>query len=83
MKVAGLVHRPEELDVQEERAVRIARSCGAYVAFASFASPTGGGYSRTAGVSSIWAPDGTQLAAPELRPARLHASLAQSAGTHS
>jgi predicted amidohydrolase len=59
---AGLVHRPDELGVQEERAVRIARACGAYVAFASFAGATGGGYDRTAGVSTIWAPDGTPLA---------------------
>jgi predicted amidohydrolase len=60
--VAGLVHSPDELAVQEERAISIARQCGAYVAFASFAGPTGGGYDRTAGVSSIWAPDGTPLA---------------------
>ena len=60
--LAGLVHSREELDIQEERGIRIARTCGAYVAFASFAGPTGGGYERTAGVSSIWAPDGTPLA---------------------
>ena len=59
--VAGLVHLPEELDEQEERAARIARACDAYVAFASFAGPTGGGYGSTAGISSIWAPDGTAL----------------------
>src|SRR5207237_3615443 len=34
--VAGLVHLPEELRVQEERAGLIARACGAYVGFASF-----------------------------------------------
>jgi predicted amidohydrolase len=60
--VAGLVHLPQELDVQEERAVRIARACDAYVGFASFAGPTGGGYASTAGVSSIWTADGTALA---------------------
>jgi predicted amidohydrolase len=60
--VAGLVHRPDELDLQEQRAVRIARACNAYVAFASFAGPTGGGYESTAGVSTIWAHDGTPLA---------------------
>lgn len=60
--VAGLVHLPEELDEQERRAVRIARACDAHVAFASFAGATGGGYDRTAGVSSIWAPDGTPIA---------------------
>jgi hypothetical protein len=35
--VAGLVHRPEELPEQEARAVVIARTCRAFVVFASFA----------------------------------------------
>jgi predicted amidohydrolase len=59
---AGLVHHPEELELQDERGVGIARACGAYVAFASFAGPTGGGFGRTAGTSTIWAPDETPLA---------------------
>ena len=66
--VAGLVHRPEELEIQEERAARIARACHAYVGFASFAGPTGGGYACTAGVSSIWAADGTVLASAGTEP---------------
>ena len=60
--VAGLVHLPEELGVQEERAARIARACDAYVGFASFAGPTGGEYANTAGVSSLWSADGRPLA---------------------
>lgn len=64
----GLVHLPEELDVQEERAIRIARTCGAYVAFASFAGPTGSGYDRTVGASSVWAPGGTRLARTGAEP---------------
>lgn len=75
--VAGLVHLAEELDVQEERALRIARTCDAYVAFASFAGATGGGYGRTAGVSSIWAADGTALARAGTEPGEIaRASLA-------
>jgi predicted amidohydrolase len=66
--VAGLVHLPEELGVQEERAARIARACDAYVGFASFAGPTGGGFARTAGVSSIWAADGSALARAGTEP---------------
>jgi predicted amidohydrolase len=66
--VAGLVHLPEELTVQEERAVRIARVCGSYVGFASFAGPTGGDYASTAGVSSIWSADGTPLARAGAEP---------------
>jgi hypothetical protein len=60
--VAGLVHLPEELEIQEERAARIARACNAYVGFASFVGTTGGGFTRTAGVSSIWSQDGLAIA---------------------
>lgn len=74
---AGLVHLPEEVDEQEERAVSIARRCRAFVAFASFAGPTGGGYTRTAGSSAIWSCTGDALArtgtvAGELSRATLH-----------
>jgi predicted amidohydrolase len=60
--VAGLVHRPEELPEQEARAVVIARTCRAYVVFASFAGPTGDVFSETAGCSAIWSPDGRAVA---------------------
>jgi predicted amidohydrolase len=66
--VAGLVHRPDELEMQEARALRIARACDAYVAFASFAGPTGGGFDETAAQSSIWAPDGMPLARAGAEP---------------
>jgi predicted amidohydrolase len=59
---AGLVHLPEELGQQEDRAVAIAGFCRAYVAFASFAGPTGGGYTQTAGSSGIWSPTGEVVA---------------------
>ena len=60
--VAGLVHRPEELPEQEARAVVIARTCRAYVVFASFAGPTGDVFTETAGSSAIWSPDGVAVA---------------------
>lgn len=60
--VAGLVHHPEERPEQEARAVVVARACRAYVVFASFAGPTGGGYSRTAGGSAIWSAEGSPIA---------------------
>jgi predicted amidohydrolase len=60
--VAGLVHLPDERAEQERRAAWIARRCRAHVAFASFAGPTGGGYSQTAGSSAIWSPAGDVLA---------------------
>jgi predicted amidohydrolase len=73
--VAGLVHRPDELELQEERGLRIARACQAYVAFASFAGPTGGGFDRTAGTSSIWATDGTPLARAGVQPGEFSRAL--------
>jgi predicted amidohydrolase len=60
--VAGLVHHAAELPEQDRRGRRIALRCGAPVVFASFAGPTGGGFDDTAGTSSAWARDGTQLA---------------------
>ena len=73
--VAGLVHLPEELEMQDERGLRIARECEAYVAFASFAGATGGGFDRTAGTSSIWAPDGTQLGRAGTEPGEFTRAL--------
>jgi predicted amidohydrolase len=69
--VAGVVHLPNELAMQEERAVRIALACRAYVAFASFAGATGGGFDHTAGVSSIWTPDGIPIARAGVEPGDL------------
>lgn len=60
--VAGLVHRPEDLQEQEARALVIARTCRAYVVFASFAGPTGDVFTETAGSSAIWSPDGLAIA---------------------
>ncbi len=60
--VAGLVHLPDEIDEQDARGRRIAAASDAYVAFASFAGPTGGGYDATAGQSTIWSPSGQVLA---------------------
>jgi predicted amidohydrolase len=59
--VAGLADHAHEDVIQEERARRIAAAHDVWVAFASFAGPTGGGYQDTAGRSGIWAPDGTAV----------------------
>ncbi len=56
--VAGTVMLPSERQEQEERAVRIAAGHGVFVALASFAGATGGGYRTTAGCSGIWLPGG-------------------------
>ncbi len=57
--VAGTLMFPDERVIQDERARAIAVRHRTWVAFASFAGPTGDGYDETAGCSGVWAPDGT------------------------
>jgi predicted amidohydrolase len=60
--VAGTVMSAAERDLQDERASRIAAQHGMWVAIASFAGATGGGYSECAGRSGLWSPDGNPVA---------------------
>jgi predicted amidohydrolase len=60
--VAGLTDAPHEDVIQEERARRVIAEHGVWVAFASFAGPTGSGFPETAGRSGIWSPTGAQAA---------------------
>lgn len=69
--VAGLVHRPKELPEQEARAVVIARACRAYVVFASFAGATGSVFTKTAGGSAIYSPEGLAIARTGSEPGGL------------
>jgi predicted amidohydrolase len=73
--VAGLVHLAQELEEQDARGRRIAAACGSYVAFASFAGPTGGGYDATAGESTIWSPDGSVIARAGSAPGAIARAL--------
>ena len=59
--VAGTLMFDHETTIQDERARRIATGHGVWVAFASFAGSTGGGYDHAAGCSGIWAPDGVAV----------------------
>ncbi|WP_433297866.1 carbon-nitrogen hydrolase family protein [Actinoplanes sp. CA-030573] len=60
--VAGVVDPPAGDTVAADRARRAGEAYGVWVATSSFAGPTGGGYTETAGRSGIWAPDGTVAA---------------------
>ncbi|HEX2036328.1 MAG TPA: carbon-nitrogen hydrolase family protein [Chloroflexota bacterium] len=60
--LAGILDAAERAAVQEERARRIATEHRVWVAVASFAGSTGGGYTRAAGRSGIWRPDGVSIA---------------------
>ena len=65
--VAGMVETEADAAAPETRARRVAAEHGVWVAIASWAGPTGGGFDRTAGRSGIWRPDGSTLgqAGPE------------------
>jgi predicted amidohydrolase len=60
--LAGTLESAEEAALQDERARRVARDHQVWVAVASFAGSTGGGFTHAAGRSSIWTPDGLVLA---------------------
>jgi len=60
--VAGVLETEEDGGVPAERSARIARDHGVWVAIASFAGSTGGGYDRAAGRSIIRAADGSVVA---------------------
>jgi predicted amidohydrolase len=60
--VAGVLESADDAAVVEERARRVATDHHIWVAVASFAGSTGGGFSRAAGGSGVWAPDGALLA---------------------
>jgi predicted amidohydrolase len=57
--VAAVLESAEDAVVLDERASRVAADHQVWVAVASFAGSTGGGYTQAAGRSSIRAPDGT------------------------
>ena len=60
--VAGVLEFAGDFAVPDERARRIAADQHVWVAIASFAGSTGGGYDHAAGGSGIWAPDGSVVA---------------------
>jgi len=60
--VAGMLELTEDAGIPEARAVRAAVDHGVWVAFASFAGSTGGGYSNAAGRSGVWSSDGVAVA---------------------
>lgn len=60
--LAGVLESADDAAVPDERARRVAAAHGVWVATASFAGSTGGGYARAAGGSGIWSPAGEPVA---------------------
>jgi predicted amidohydrolase len=69
--VGGVCESAADHGEPERRARVVADRFGVWVAFASFAGPTGGGFDATAGRSGIWRPDGTAAAQLDDRPGRI------------
>jgi predicted amidohydrolase len=59
--VAGVLEPREAAAILDERARRVVADHHVWVAIASFAGSTGGGYDHAAGCSAIWSPDGAVL----------------------
>ena len=57
--VAGVLETDEDAVVQPDRARRVQQEHGVWVAIASFAGSTGGGFERAAGGSLVLRPDGS------------------------
>lgn len=60
--VAAVLEFREDVPVPVDRARRVIRDYGVWVAVSSFAGSTGGGYTTAAGCSAIWSPDGEAAA---------------------
>jgi predicted amidohydrolase len=60
--VAGVLDSADDASQQDGRARRVAARHGAWVAVASFAGATGGGFEVAAAHSRIWSPDGDVVA---------------------
>jgi predicted amidohydrolase len=74
--VAGILESAADEAVLAERARRVATGHQVWVAMASFAGSTGGGYARAAGRSAIWASDGEIIAQAGPEPGEVaHATL--------
>lgn len=69
--VAGVLESARDAAVTDERAQRIATTHRVWVAMASFAGSTGGGYTEAAGRSAVWSPQGDVFAQAGTEPGDL------------
>ncbi|MFG1840642.1 carbon-nitrogen hydrolase family protein [Micromonospora sp. NPDC049175] len=65
---AGVLESARDAAVTDQRAHRIATAHRVWVAVASFAGSTGGGYTEAAGRSGVWTPEGKVLARAGTEP---------------
>ena len=73
--VAGLLETAADAAVVGERARRVATDHSVWVAIASFAGSTGGGYDEAAGGSGVWDRDGRVVAEAGTEPGAIATAL--------
>jgi predicted amidohydrolase len=73
--LAGTVMSADERAVQDERAGQMAASLRTWVAIASFAGATGGGYTECAGRSGLWSPYGEAVAQAGEEPGEIACAM--------
>ncbi len=69
--VASVCETEDDCLVQSSRAARVIADHHVWVATASFAGPTGGGFAETAGRSAIWRPDGKTATELDREPGQI------------
>ena len=77
--LAGVAETADRAEVQDERARATAIAHAVWVAVASFAGPTGGGFDNTAGRSAIWTPKGVAIARAGREPGDMARATLRSA----
>lgn len=72
--LAGVLEQIERAEIQDARAYRVATTHQVWVAVASFAGSTGGGFDRAMGRSAVWDPAGAVVARCGSEPGTLTAA---------
>ncbi len=78
--VAGVCETEDDRHVQPSRAARVIQDHRVWVATASFAGATGGGFTETAGRSAIWRADGTPATELDREPGQVASTTLQRPG---
>lgn len=69
--LASVLDNARDADEAAGRALRVATERGVWVAMASFAGSTGGGFDQAAGGSTVWGRDGAVLARAGAQPGEI------------
>lgn len=77
---AGVLESARDAAVTDQREHRIATTHRVWVAVASFAGSTGGGYTEAAGRSGVWTPQGEVVARAGTEPGESVSTVSYASG---